>query len=60
MSQHSVEIHLFLLLFVLLTSVLQFIILSIMVVFAANIKAIRMKLKLLGFRLTTKEENNDG
>lgn len=63
MSQHSVEIHAFLFILIFLVLGAQAIMLSIMINLASDIKAIRMKLRLLGFKLATEEdikEYNDG
>ncbi|RTK99351.1 MAG: hypothetical protein EKK57_09760 [Proteobacteria bacterium] len=53
MSQHSVEIHVFLFILVSIVLIFQFITLSVMINFAADIKALRMKLRLMGYKLAT-------
>ena len=66
MSQHSVEIHAFLFILVSIVLLFQCIILSIMINFASDIRAIRMKLRLMGYKLATEkdikeyEKNLDG
>ncbi len=66
MSQHSIEIHAFLFILVSVVLIFQFITLSVMINFATGIKAIRMKLRLMGYKLATEkdikeyEKNLDG
>ena len=65
MSQYNVELHLFLFILVSVVLIFQFIALSILINLATGVKAIRMKLRLMGFKLASEKDikeytSNDG